>query len=91
MTNPDQGPADPATSDSSAARLKSFVERVERLSEEKDNISADIRDVYAESKGVGFDVKVMRQIVRARKMDQATRREHEELMDVYMRALGMIV
>ena len=87
----DQGPADAATSDSSAARLKSFIERIERLEEEKAAIAADIKDVYAEAKGTGFEVKVMRQIVRVRKMDQADRAEQEELLDLYMRALGMTV
>lgn len=87
----DQGPADAATSDSSAARLKSFVERIERLEEEKAGIAADIKEVYAEAKGTGFDVKIMRQIVRLRKMEQADRAEQEELLDLYMRALGMTV
>lgn len=70
-------------------RLKSFVERVERLEEEKAALAADIRDVYAEAKGGGFDVKILRQIVRLRKLDQADRREQEELLDLYMRALDM--
>ena len=87
----DQGPADAATSDSSAARLKSFIERIERLEEEKAGIAADIKDVYAEAKGTGFEVKVMRQIVRLRKMETEARREQEELLDLYQRALGMIV
>jgi uncharacterized protein (UPF0335 family) len=87
----DQGPADAATSDSSAARLKSFIERIERLEEEKAGIANDIKEVYAEAKGTGFDAKVMRQIVRVRKMDQADRAEQEELLDLYMRALGMTV
>jgi uncharacterized protein (UPF0335 family) len=87
----DQGPADAATSDSSATRLKSFIERIERLEEEKAATANDIKEVYAEAKGTGFDAKVMRQIVRVRKMDQADRREQEELLDLYMRALGMTV
>jgi uncharacterized protein (UPF0335 family) len=87
----DQGPADAATSDSSAARLKSFIERIERLEEEKAATANDIKEVYAEAKGTGFDAKVMRQIVRVRKMDQADRAEQEELLDLYMRALGMTV
>jgi uncharacterized protein (UPF0335 family) len=87
----DQGPADAATSDSSAARLKSFIERIERLEEEKAGIAADIKDVYAEAKGTGFEVKVMRQVVRLRKMENEARREQEELLDLYQRALGMIV
>lgn len=70
-------------------RLKSFVERVERLEEEKAALAADIRDVYAEAKGGGFDIKVLRQIIRLRKLDQADRREQEELLDLYMRALDM--
>jgi uncharacterized protein (UPF0335 family) len=86
-----EGPADAATSDSSGARLKSFIERIERLEEEKKGISEDIKEVYAEAKGTGFDVKIMRQIVRLRKMESADRREQEELLDLYMRALGMIV
>jgi uncharacterized protein (UPF0335 family) len=86
-----QGPADAATSDSSAARLKSFIERIERLEEEKAGIAADIKEVYAEAKGTGFEVKVMRQIVRLRKMESDARREQEELLDLYMRALGMTV
>ncbi len=87
----DQGPADAATSDSSAARLKSFIERIERLEEEKAATAADIKEVYAEAKGTGFDVAIMRQIVRLRKMEQADRREQEELLDMYQRALGMMV
>ena len=70
-------------------RLRSFVERVERLEEEKAALAADIKDVYSEAKGTGFDVKVLRQIIRLRKMDQSDRREQEELMAVYMRALDM--
>jgi uncharacterized protein (UPF0335 family) len=87
----DMGPADSATSDSSAARLKSFIERIERLEEEKAGIAADIKDVYSEAKGTGFDVKIMRQIVRLRKMESSDRQEQEELLDLYQRALGMIV
>jgi uncharacterized protein (UPF0335 family) len=87
----DQGPADAATSDSSAARLKSFIERIERLEEEKAGIAADIKEVFAEAKGTGFDVKIMRQIVRLRKMETADRQEQEELLELYKRALGMLV
>ena len=87
----DQGPADAATSDSSAARLKSFIERIERLEEEKAATAADIKEVYAEAKGTGFDVKIMRQVIRLRKMESADRAEQEELLDLYKRALGMTV
>lgn len=87
----DQGAADAATSDSSQARLKSFIERIERLEEEKAATATDIKEVYAEAKGTGFDVKTMRQIIRLRKMESADRAEQEELLDLYKRALGMIV
>jgi uncharacterized protein (UPF0335 family) len=72
-----------------ADRLKSFIERVERLEEEKAALTADIREVYAEAKGSGFDTKVMRQIVRLRKMDPATRQEHDALVELYRRAIGL--
>ncbi len=72
-----------------AARLKSFVERIERLEEEKAALAADIREVYAEAKGNGFDTKVMRQVIRLRKMDSGDRQEQEALLDLYKRALGL--
>lgn len=71
-------------------RLKSFVERIERLEEEKKAIADDIKDVYAESKSAGFDVKVMRQVIRLRKLDAADRAEQEEILDLYKHALDMI-
>ena len=70
-------------------RLQSFVERLERLEEEKSALSEDIKEVYSESKSVGFDIKILRQIVRLRKMNTADRREQEELLDLYKNALGM--
>lgn len=70
-------------------RLRSFVERVERLEEEKKGISDDIRDVYAEAKGTGFDTKAMREVVRLRRMAKEERREQEELLALYKAALGM--
>lgn len=70
-------------------RLKSFIERIERLEEEKAGLAGDIRDVYAEAKGEGYEVKVMRQIVRLRKMDKGDRDEQEELLDLYKAAIGM--
>jgi uncharacterized protein (UPF0335 family) len=72
-----------------ADRLRSFLDRIERLEEEKAGLTADIREVYAEAKGTGFDTKVMRQIVRLRKMDSADRQEQEALLDVYRRAIGL--
>ena len=73
----------------SAERLKSFVERIEKLEEERHAIGGDIRDVYSEAKGVGYDVKTMRRIVSLRKMDAADRDEQEALLDTYKHALGM--
>jgi uncharacterized protein (UPF0335 family) len=72
-----------------ADRLRSFLDRIERLEEEKAGLTADIREVYAEAKGSGFDSKVMRQIVRLRKMDSADRQEQEALLEVYRRAIGL--
>ena len=72
-----------------ADRLRSFVERIERLEEEKAALAADIREVYSEAKGTGFDIKVLRQVVRLRKMDQSDRREQEEILDLYKRALDI--
>ena len=71
--------------------LKAFVERVERLEEEKKTISDDIRDVYAEAKATGFDVKALRTIVKLRKQDIDERKEHEAILETYMHALGMLV
>jgi uncharacterized protein (UPF0335 family) len=70
--------------------LKAFVERIERLEEEKKAIADDIRDVYAEAKGNGFDVKALRTIVRMRKQDKDERAEQETILQTYMLALGMI-
>ena len=70
-------------------RLRSFIERIERLEQEKQDLAADIREVYSEAKGVGFDPKIMRHVVRLRKMDDQDRREHEMVLDTYMHALGM--
>ena len=71
-------------------QLKAFVERIERLEEEKKTIADDIRDVYAEAKGNGFDVKALRAIVRMRKQDANERREQETILETYMHALGML-
>ena len=68
-------------------QLKSIVERIERLEEEKKTISDDIKEVYAEAKGNGFDTKIMRQIIKLRKMEEPDRREQDELLDLYRRAL----
>ncbi len=70
-------------------RLKSFLERVERLEEEKAALMEDIKEVYAEAKGVGFDVKTLRKLVRLRKMDTEKRNEEEDLLNLYKAAIGM--
>ncbi|MEM7223744.1 MAG: DUF2312 domain-containing protein [Pseudomonadota bacterium] len=72
-----------------AQRLKSFIERIERLEEEKAALAADVREVYSEAKGEGFDVKIMRQVIRLRKMEADDRQEQEHLLDLYKQALGM--
>ena len=71
-------------------QLKAFVERIERLEEEKKAISDDIRDVFAEAKGNGFDVKALRTIIRMRKQDADERQEQEAILDLYLHALGML-
>jgi len=79
-----------ATTSFARDHLKAFIERVERLEEEKKAIADDIRDVYSEAKGNGFDVKALRTIVRLRKQDADERREHEAILETYMHALGML-
>jgi len=72
-------------------QLRSIVERVERLEEEKKTIADDIKEVYAEAKANGFDTKTLRTVVRLRKQEAAERQEQEAMLDLYMHALGMIV
>lgn len=74
----------------SADRLKSFIERIEKLIEERAAIQGDIKDVFSEAKAVGYDVKTMRKVIQLRGMDAADRAEQETLLDVYMHALGMV-
>ena len=69
-------------------RLKTIIERVERLEEEKAEVMAHIKDVFAEAKGEGFDVKVLRKVIRMRKQDTAKRQEEEALIDLYLSAIG---
>lgn len=71
-------------------QLRSIIERVERLEEEKKTLTEDIRDVYAEAKGNGYDVKALRTIVRMRKQDANERTEQEAILETYMQALGML-
>lgn len=84
---------DDITSESSqtvaAGQLRAFIERVERLEEDKQTIADDIKEVYAEMKGTGFDIKAVRTIIRLRKKDQSERQEEEAMIDLYKSALGM--
>jgi len=81
--------AGPAAGGIAADRLRSLVERIERLEEERKALGNDIKDIYAEAKSAGFDVKVLRQLIRLRKQEPAAIEEQETLLDVYRRALGM--
>ena len=84
----EQEPDQPATR-FAKDHLKAFVERIERLEEEKKALADDIRDVYGEAKATGFDIKALRTIVRLRKQDADERREQEAILDTYLHALGM--
>tara|TARA_R110000868_G_scaffold1554_4_gene12513 strand:- start:15518 stop:15784 length:267 start_codon:yes stop_codon:yes gene_type:complete len=77
-------------SDVAQDRLRSFIERIERLEEEKAALLADIKEVYAEAKGTGFDPKTMRKVISLRKMEESDRQEAEFLLDTYLSALGML-
>jgi uncharacterized protein (UPF0335 family) len=84
--------SEPTTGHNSIAadQLKAVIERIERMEEEKSVIASDIRDIYAESKGNGMDVKALRTIVRLRKMDANDRAEQEAILEAYMQAIGML-
>ena len=77
------------TSEINAGHLRAFIERIERLEEEKKALSGDIKDVYGEAKANGFDVKIMRKIVSIRRQDRDSRLEEETVLDLYLAALGM--
>jgi uncharacterized protein (UPF0335 family) len=79
----------PETGGIAADRLRSIVDRIERLEEERKALGSDIKDIYAEAKSAGFDVKVLRQLIRIRKQEPAEVEEQETMLDVYRRALGM--
>ena len=74
-----------------AGQLRAFVERIERLEEEKKALAGDIKEVYAEAKGNGFDTKILRKVISVRKLEDAERQEQESLLELYMAALGMAV
>ena len=78
-----------ASSSIDAGNLKAFIERIERLSEEQRALASDVKDVYAEAKGSGYDTKIMRKIVALRRHDAHKRREEEEILDLYLSNLGM--
>jgi uncharacterized protein (UPF0335 family) len=80
----------PTSQTVAAAQLRALIERIERLEEEKKTIADDIKEVYAEAKGNGFDTKAIRTIIRMRKKDQAERQEEESILDLYKAALGMV-
>ena len=80
-----------STNSIEAGHLMAFIERIERLEEDKKTVADEIKDVYAEAKGTGYDVKVIRKIVSIRKQDQDKRREEEEILELYLQALGMQV
>lgn len=86
---PSQSGSTPSVDNATGARLKAFVDRIERLEEEKLALAEDIKEVYGEAKSTGFDVKTMRKIVRLRKMDLQKRREEDELLELYKAAIGM--
>jgi uncharacterized protein (UPF0335 family) len=73
----------------SGERLRSFIQRIEKLEEDKAAVGEDLKEVYAECKGVGFDTKIIRQIIRLRKQEVEQRRENEELLELYKAAIGM--
>jgi uncharacterized protein (UPF0335 family) len=87
---PNDQPLSDAAAGFAKEQLKSFIERIERLEEEKKTISDDIKDVFAEAKGTGFDVKALREILKIRKQDADQRAEHEAIVDLYLQALGMV-
>jgi len=86
MTDSTPGPGHNSVS---ADQLKSFIERVERLEEEKAGLTSDIKDIYAEAKGAGFDTKAIRKLIQIRKQDHAERQEQQAVLELYAQALGM--
>lgn len=87
-TEAERGLGDNSKKEISAQRLKSFVQRIERLEEEKASLGADVREVYSEAKSTGFDPKIMRMVIKLRKMDAADREEADALLQVYLDAVG---
>ncbi|MDO8421144.1 MAG: DUF2312 domain-containing protein [Parvibaculum sp.] len=90
MTDTQTTPAPAQTGGVAHDQLRSIIERIERLEEEKAATAADIKEVYAEAKGNGFDTKSLRQVVRIRKQDKAERQEADAILELYLSALGMV-
>ncbi|MBS9476212.1 DUF2312 domain-containing protein [Ancylobacter radicis] len=94
MSDANDIPNDQPLSDAAAGfakeQLQSFIERIERLEEEKKTVAEDIKDVFAEAKGTGFDVNALKEILKLRRQDADQRAEHEAIVDLYMQALGML-
>lgn len=90
MSEQTSGPGHNSDKGIAAERLKSFVERIERLEEEKKNLGTDMKEVYSEAKGGGFDTKILRQVIRIRKMDRQDRQEQEAILMLYLEAIGEI-
>lgn len=93
MNNPEEfdgrNEPDPAAGGISADRLRSIIERAERLEEERSALSGDIKDIFTEAKSAGFEVKIIKQLIKLRKLDPSDREEQETLLDIYKRAIGM--
>lgn len=89
MSNEEKGNIGHNVGGVSGERLKSFIERIERLEEEKSGLGDDIKDIYAEAKGVGFDTKIIRKVIRLRKMDSEKRREEQEILELYCSAVQL--
>ena len=83
------GPEEAAEGGGAHKKLRSYVDRLERVQEEIDGLNGDKRDIYAEAKGNGFDTKVMKQVIKLRRIDAAERQEQEAILDLYLHALGM--
>ena len=84
----DAAVANDVLSGTAQTQLKTIIERIERLEEDKAAVTADLKEVYAEAKGTGFDVKILRKVVRYRKQDRAKQQEEEALLDLYLSAIG---
>jgi uncharacterized protein (UPF0335 family) len=89
VTEATPGAGHNSTGSIAADKLKAFVERIEKLEAEKTELAADIREIYSEAKGNGFDTKIMRQVIRLRKMEKADLREQEELLELYRRVFDL--